>query len=82
MSDVFSGLVNYIGNVVRGRLMSISNYLAKKEASKIESLANAVLEMIPDRINITDHLYLEGGLDRDVTVVPNDHMVLSFDASI
>jgi len=40
------------------------------------------LEIIPDRINITDHMYLEGGLNENATTKKADHLSLSFDASL
>jgi len=43
---------------------------------------NTVLEMIPDRINITENMYIEGGLNANASVKAGDHLSLSFDASL
>lgn len=41
-----------------------------------------MIEIIPDRINLTDHMYLEGGLNANVTIKAADHLDLSLDASL
>jgi len=38
--------------------------------------------MIPDRIDLSPHMYLEGGLNSNASVKAGDHLSLSFDASL
>jgi len=80
-SDVTSRLITFIGNVVRGRLVSLSKY--PPALTKGTKLVNTVLSLIPDEIDIpgTD-LYLCGGLDENIHIVKDTSVTIGMDASL
>ena len=80
ISDVASRFLTYVGNVLRGRLVSIVGYAGP---SKINPLINKVLELIPDEKNIpgTD-LYIEGGISNNFTVKEHDYILIPLDMTL
>ena len=80
ISDVSSRFINFVGNIIRGRLVSINKYLGPQ---KLSDLVNDVIEMIPDEIDIpTTDLYLEGGISDDFTIKELDYIEIPMDISI
>ena len=65
MSDVATRLVNFGGNVLRGRIVSLSKY--KPAIYKFNHLFNQLVSIIPDEIDIpgTD-IYTEGGISNEL----------------
>jgi hypothetical protein len=65
MSDVATRLVNFGGNVLRGRIVSLSKY--KPAIYKFNHLFNQLVSIIPDEIDIpgTD-IYTEGGISEQL----------------
>lgn len=85
LSQVISRLVTYVGNVVRRRLMSISDYLEDTNPEMLEKLANELLLNIPDVIPLDPllpHVYLEGGLRKSPVVKPNQFVEFELDFSV
>ena len=68
-SDIFDRigqLATFLGNVGIDRINSMSAYIGN---DRIQNVANTILEMIPDTINLTlpgYSLYLEGGVNGDI----------------
>ena len=61
MSDVATRLVNFMGNVMRSRLCSLSKY--QPAIYKFNHLFNQIVAIIPDEIDIPNtDLYLQGGI--------------------
>ena len=49
VSEVATDVVTFIGNVIRGRLVSIFSFVG---ANKVTQLLNTIIEQIPDEIPI------------------------------
>lgn len=81
ISDVFSRLVTFLGNVLRGRLQSLSQY--HKTKPKLNNLVNLLLSMIPDEIDIPGtSIYTEGGISDKFHIEAGKYMIIPLDLSI
>jgi len=80
MSDVVSRLINFIGNIIRDRLVSILKFIGPE---KIDSLVNKIMGLIPDEIPIPgmNGLYIEGGVANNFTIKAEEYMSIPFDIS-
>ena len=76
---VVNDLVNYVGNVLQYRLLSILRYLG---TDRVANVLNILLEQIPDEINLNDELVLEGGLSKNFKIVDKSYMELPLDVSL
>jgi hypothetical protein len=80
ISDVATRFLTYVGNVLRGRLVSIVAYAGP---DRINPTVNEILHLIPDEKNIpgTD-LYVEGGLSDNATIKDHDYLEIPLDMTL
>ena len=81
MSDVVSGLINWAGNIVRDRIVSIVKYVGP---DKIENVINSITDNIPDEIPIPgyENLYIEGGIAGNFTIKDKAYVSIPMDVSL
>jgi len=80
-SDVVSRFLTFSGNIIRDRLVSISQY--DRALPKLNAILNAVIEIIPDEIHIpTTDLYLEGGISKNFKIKKNTYIEIPTDISL
>jgi len=80
ISDVATRFLTYVGNVLRGRILSIIKYAGTE---KINPLVNKILEIIPDEKNIIGtQLYVEGGISDNFTIKFNDFIEIPLDITL
>ena len=80
ISDVASRFLTYVGNVLRGRLVSIVAYTGPE---RINPLINKIIELIPDEINIpTTQLYIEGGISDDFKITEHGYLEVPLDVTL
>ena len=82
VSDVMTSLINTVGNVLRGRISSLSYY--PPALAKVNKLLNTALANIPDEIFISDDIYIQGNLDDSLlsTKGEDGYLVVPLDASL
>ena len=70
ISDVATRLVNFMGNVLRSRVVSLSKY--EPAIYKFNHLFNQLMTILPDELDIpgTD-LYLQGGVSDNLRLYQN-----------
>ena len=80
-SDVVSRFLTFAGNIIRDRLVSLTHY--GRTLKKVNSLINAVIDIIPEELHIpgTD-LYLSGGLAHNFKIKKNSYIMLPLDVSL
>mmetsp|Transcript_21730 Transcript_21730/g.33531 ORF Transcript_21730/g.33531 Transcript_21730/m.33531 type:complete len:82 (+) Transcript_21730:636-881(+) len=81
MSDVVSRVATTLGNVVRGRAVSLTKYIGP---SKFNDVLQRIFGLIPDVIPIpgSDDLILEGGISDNFTVVKDSYISIPMDVSL
>ena len=81
LSDVVSRLVTFLGNVIRGRLVSLTHY--SKTRPKLNNLVNTLLTLIPDEIDIPGTaIYTEGGISDKFHIEEHKYIMIPLDFSI
>ena len=73
ISDVATRLVNFMGNVIRGRIVSLSKY--KPAIYKFNHLFNQIVSIIPDEIDIPGpDIYTQGGISDQLKFIQNSYV--------
>jgi hypothetical protein len=82
MSEVVTSLINSVGNVLIGRLSSMSYY--SPVLSKVNKVLNTLLAHIPDEIWLSDDLYILGNIGSSLMNTKGDtgYLVIPLDASL
>ena len=82
ISEVLTSLINTVGNVLRGRISSMSYY--PPALAKVNKVLNLALAHIPDEIFLSDDIYIQGNLDDSLlsTKGKDGYLVVPLDASL